>query len=310
MNSVMKKFSRRTFLLSGAAMAASWASARANAAPLRVHVIGWGRHGRRFQGAVRARQLSIASVLDTQPARVRLATRELCSIQAFAPAGHCALPSFLEACDGSPIILCSSPVSWPSLLRSLSVKGDAPPVLVHHTDCFDARMERSAREALDEYGENAFLAGLDPAWPRLSLSSFFDFASTRGATRSLAQLEHPGWPPAQLGAFHFDYLDCAATGTPDFDAHDLQAFSLPRLAKGLYGPHSNCRFVASGAGLEFEATMEIGSSSSRLDRALLEPCEGLEAFLVFVASSFEQRRTISYRQRLLMNHVLATYSAC
>jgi hypothetical protein len=306
MNIATGQLSRRTFLLTGTAFVTSLPSLRTYGAPLQVRAIGWGRHGRRFQAAVRARQLSIASVFDTNPSRARLAVDQQGLLQTIAPTYHCSLPSFVNACqrgcDDLPLLLCSPPSTWVPLLSAL--QSARQPVLVHHTECFDPAGVCDLQQVLDRFRERIFPLGLDPAWPRLSLGSFFDFARSRGAGKSLAQIEHPDWSRAQLAAFNFDFLDCAAADAQDLGSHSFRPFMWPNPVGTSVESPAVCRFRASGLGIELEAVMEVRSDISDPTEA----SESLEVFRAFVLSPVEQRRCAFERRRRLLEHALLTQS--
>jgi hypothetical protein len=306
MNIALRPFSRRTFMLSGTAFIASFSAPCLRAASPRVHAIGWGRHGQRFLDAVRARQLSIVSVFDEDPARVRLAFEQLKPLQAVAPSLHGSLQSLVNErrgeLDDTALLLCAPPSTWLHLLTSLGSARQL--ILAYHVECFDPKEASNVREVLDRFGERVFLLGFDPAWPSISLRSFFDFARSRGASESLAHIEHDSWSSMQLAALHFDFLDCTRSGALHPGSHTLRAFQSPFSDGRSIDSAAFCRFRASGCGLDLEATMEIRGDESHFEVL----SESLEAFHQFAASSVAQRRKISQSRRLLFENAMLLHS--
>lgn len=304
MNTNTMPISRRRFLLSGAATAAYMtlplSRTLTDSQPLRAHIVGWGRHGRSFRNAVRAGHLTIASVLDVSPGAARLALLQLSSLQPCALPVYSKLSSFLRAYDGCPILLCSPPSEWRSLIRALHGFGQLPPILAYHTDCFDAIRGYTGVIELDRCGGDVFLIA-DPDWPRISLASYFDFARSRGALSAMAQLEHSGWPNAEVKGVQFSFLDCALpnrSGSLDLHSCHFHQFENPDQVDRL-------AFHAAGNAVALETVMEIRASTSRLTHSdVSSPCEALLAFRAFSAAPCQHRRGYSQRQRMILHHIL------
>jgi hypothetical protein len=154
---------------------------------------------------------------------------------------------------------------------------------------------------MKHFAGRIFLIGLDPGWPQLTLSAFFEFARSRGAAQNLAQIEHEGWSRAQLSAFMFDYLNCAAGDNPK--SSSFQHFMRQRVANDSAKSLATCRFQSLGRSLDLETTMFITDHSD-------EDChnmESVEAFRVFARGSHEQRLRAGERVLHLFDRATATF---
>jgi hypothetical protein len=304
MNSSTGQMSRRTFLISGAAttlLASVPARFKASSA-IDVHMIGWGQHGRRFLDAVRAGQISVVSILDSNPGRASLAAAQLGAIQHRAPACHSSTASFLKFVDGTndnlPLVLTSPPDTWPSLLSLCRMSKRT--LIAHHKHCFQPAGVALLRRILKSYPAQIFPVGFDPGFPRLSLSAFFDFARSRGATATFAQLEHDGWSPEQLSSFMFDFLSCSWEGGAR--ANTFQHFAREPFPDSSSNSLAACRFLTTGGDLNLETTMLIADPSDG-DWCKME---GVEAFRAFMRAPRHTRLRTSERVLRLFDHATST----
>jgi hypothetical protein len=304
MNSSTGQMSRRAFLISGAAttlLASVPVRFKAGSA-IDVHMIGWGQHGRRFLDAVRAGQISVVSILDSNPGRASLGAGQLGAIQHRAPSCHSSASSFLKFVDGTndnfPLVLTSPPDTWPSLLSLCRMSKRT--LIAHHKDCFHPAGVALLRKILKSFPAQIFPMGFDPRFPRLSISAFFDFARSRGATATFAHLEHDGWSPEELSSFMFDFLSCSWES--DARTNTFQHFAQGPFPDSPSKSFAACRFLATGGDLNLETTMLIAGPSDHNWCKM----EGVEAFRAFTRTPHDTRLRTGERILRLFDHAAAT----
>ena len=306
MNSLKSGLSRRTFLFSTAAAVASSVFHKADE-PLHVSIVGFGRHARRFFDSVSSSALHIESVFDPDPVALRSASAILKKHQRFPPELVCASHPSLIASSYSPVLLCSPPDTWATLIPYLTAHGR--PVLAHHSELFTPPYWPESLDLLSKHPANLLLVGIDPAFPLRLLSSFHRFARSRGAINSSYSLWHPTWSHDQLLAFHFDCVNAALPEDvfPAQDCHHWQFLPMAFQpgAVSVTSPLSggaSCSISAAGRGIAFGAKLEIAEHSS----VTTSPPDYLIQFANFCRAPQSARNRTIERQSGLLKLVQAS----
>jgi hypothetical protein len=237
--------------------------------------------------------MSVTSIFDDRLSRNKIAAAELSAAQGYAPSRHDSFRSFVEALHGTdervPLVLASPPSTWRQVISSL--RDSNRQVIAYHTDCFDADGAAEVREAFERLPGRIFLIGLDPGWPKLTLSRYFEYAWSRGAVQSCTQIEHDGWSRARLSSVVFDCLNCAVGEIPD--KCTIHHFRKQRSSEFPVV----CHYRSVGRNVELETEMIIDGDLSKDGQMM----ESLEAFREFAVGSDEERLRANKRARILFD---------
>jgi hypothetical protein len=315
MNCITSPLTRRTFLFSTAAVVASpflhvTDEPLLTDEPLRVSIVGFGRHARRLLDSVTSSVLYVDSVFDPNPLALRSASTLLKQRQRFLPELVRACSPMVLARSSSPVLLCSPPHTWAALIAQLTSHGR--PVLAYHTELFAPRYWPESLDLLSHQPANLLLVGIDPAFPLDVLNSFHSFARARGAINSSYSLWHPGWPHAQQLAFHFDCLNAAFPQDVSPEEHRQQWQFLPmpvdrdsQMQGSPFSTSASCTISASGPGIAFGARLEIAEDPSDMPSCP----EHLVRFVNFCRVPQAARNRILWRQSALLKLVDASTQA-
>jgi hypothetical protein len=301
MNSVRPALSRRSFLLSTAAAISSPILTQADS-PLHVAIVGFGRHASRFLESAPSSLLYVDAVFDPDPAALSFAAKLIKARQRSLPELVRDSRPTLLARSSSPVLLCSPPDTWSTLVPHLTANGR--PVLAHHSQLFSMPSWPESLPALSRRAANLLLVGIDPSFPLHSLTSFHSFARSRGAANSSYSFWHPGWPESELLAFQFDCLNAALPQDVSPDEHRNQWQFLPMSvhpgdfsSSAFPGSISAmCSISAAGPGIAIGAHLEIAERS----HAVVSSPEYFHQFANFCRASQFAKSRILFRQSALM----------